>query len=126
LNDHHFLGELVYLLYALLNIGITAGYIFVAFAVAPHFDLKRQWTIVAGMFFFVTCGLTHLEMAYHALLNSHHVTLSNFSLVNHTVQVIAVWAFVTGLYLEYVTDQAKQGLKILPPKTRTDLDKQST
>jgi len=96
-------------MYALFNLAITAGYIFVGVTVAPSFDLKRNWAKVGGIVFFITCGLTHLEMAFYALssqvAHSAHLGISFFSFANHFIQVIAVWTFVVGLYLEYVADK---------------------
>lgn len=89
--------------FALLNFGITLGYLFVAVAVIPHMALSRMWVRAAAVGFFVTCGITHMEMAVYALLNQHHI-FTTFTVVNHSVQVIAVWAFVIGLYLEFIKD----------------------
>lgn len=108
--------------YALLNAGITAGYVFVGIAVAPSFDLKRNWAKWAGMLFFITCGITHLEMAYYSLwMGSIHAGVTLFSFANHLVQVVAVWSFVIGLYLEYVTDKRetdKESLNVIPKRKK--------
>jgi len=37
--------------------------------------------------------------------HSAHLGISFFSFANHFIQVIAVWTFVVGLYLEYVADK---------------------
>lgn len=90
-------------LFAFANLGIASGYLFITLAVAPHFTVRLARTRYGGMLFFLTCGLTHLEFAWHtfdgagipfAELTSWHM------MVIHVVQVVAVWLFVTGLYIE--------------------------
>lgn len=90
-------------LFALVNFGITLGYLFVAVAVLPNIDVRRWWVRWSAIMFFLTCGITHGEMAVYALLNKHHI-ITLFSAINHTIQVVAVWFFVVGLYLEFVQE----------------------
>lgn len=92
----------------LSNLGIFGGYLFVAFVVVPSMQVELVQTKAGGFFFFLTCGLTHLELAIHSyvrggldlanLLSWHMLTI-------HCVQVIAVWLFVWGLYQEFVKPQ---------------------
>lgn len=89
------------------NVGIMLGYMYVGAFVAPHFKLDERDTKIAGTLFFVTCGLTHLEMALHAWLTPEESFLESMvtswhGVLNHGVQVIAIWLFVTGLYRQFV------------------------
>jgi len=105
----------VFTYFAYANLGITLAYLFVGLVVVPYFDVKRNWVKWAGMVFFITCGLTHLEMAHHALFGAEHHPLTWFTITNHTVQVVATWIFVIGMYLEFVSDRIHSGdLNILP------------
>lgn len=91
-------------MYAVLNIIITMSYIFIAVVIAPHLAISRAWVKWVGAAFFLTCGLTHLEMAIIELTLHHHPGPSPFTYVNHSVQAVAVISFVVGLYLETVVD----------------------
>lgn len=91
--------------FTLANMGIFCGYLFIAFVVVPAFDVTRWFTKVGGFFFFVTCGFTHLELASHLWLTDglprSEMTSWHMTAI-HTVQVVAVWLFVIGLYVEFV------------------------
>lgn len=87
------------------NFGIALSYLFVAVAVLPHTYINREWIRWSGMAFFLTCGLTHTAMGLGAALGDHHLLFeSGFMLVNHSIQLIATWIFVVGLYIEFVRD----------------------
>lgn len=94
-------------LFVLANIGIFAGYIFAATAVAPRLLVRLRRTQVGGVLFFLTCGLTHLELAVHSATHVE-IGLSEFTSWHmvgiHLVQVVAVWMFLTGIYRELTTD----------------------
>lgn len=88
------------------NIGIMLGYVFVAIFIAPKISVELVRTKVGGIWFFVTCAFTHAEMASHALFSnglSLNEMLSVHMLVIHLTQVVAVWLFVSGLYVEFVS-----------------------
>lgn len=91
--------------FVLANLGIVVGYTFLAVAVVPRAAARLRRTKIGGVVFFFTCALTHLELAIHAAF-SGGVTLDELlswhMAVIHLVQVISVWAFVTGLYIENV------------------------
>lgn len=87
------------------NIGIFLGYVFVGLIVVPHFPVRLAQTKIGGFFFFMSCGLTHLELAIHAFLRGgldYPSMLSWHMLTIHAVQVLSVWVFVWGLYQEFV------------------------
>jgi hypothetical protein len=90
--------------YALFNIGITLAYFFVASAVMPNVAVSRRWVTIAAVGFFTTCGFTHLDMAVHAITGAPEWPEWHMW-VNHLVQLFAAWAFVIGLYFEFVTDK---------------------
>lgn len=92
--------------FAVTNFGITIGYLFIAVAVVPHIAVKRTWVRIAAVLLFLTGGITHGMMAVDALIGHHPIT--PLSQVNHTVQVLAVWGFVYGLYRQFVVGSARE------------------
>lgn len=93
-------------LFALENLTICAGYLFVAVKVAPLFMRKfgvRYWsTKVGGIGFFLLCGLTHADQAYRALFAGGMPGMAadwHMHLI-HAPQAVCVWMFVIGLYVE--------------------------
>lgn len=97
------------LFFALLNLVIVFGYLFVAFFVMPYMDI-RKWTKIWGALFFLTCALTHIELATHAYLNEPFGFLAGHvdwhMWLVHIPQAFSVWGFVTGLYREFVIPKA--------------------
>lgn len=94
-------------LFFLSNLGIFFGYLFVAVKVAPNFKISKLYTKIGGIVFFVTCGLTHADLALHAWAQeaiTYNDFVSPHMLGIHFVQVIAVWVFVLGLYNEFVRE----------------------
>lgn len=100
------------LVFVLVNLGIVAGYMFLAGVVVPRTNAQLRSTRWGGVVFFLTCGLTHLELAVHAAADQP-ITLADFEswhmLAVHVVQVIAVWFFVIGLYREFVVRKIERG-----------------
>lgn len=85
------------------NFGIFLGYCFIAGVVVPAMPITLLATKVGGFFFFVTCGFTHLELAAHTLFTPGETDLTSWHMVvNHSVQVVAVWLFIWGLFQEFV------------------------
>lgn len=87
------------------NFGIFLGYLFVAYKVAPYFQINSLKTKISGVVFFITCGLTHLEFVLHTLSGEGFTVqdlVSAHMIIIHLVQVVAVWFFVTGLYNEFI------------------------
>lgn len=92
--------------YILSNLAITAGYVFLAAVVVPRATLKLKRTRYGGIGFFLLCGLHHLEGVVHYLVNPEGtvqgMATSLHMLLIDVPQAFAVWAFVTGLYIELV------------------------
>lgn len=88
------------------NIVIVLGYMFLAAVVVPRMTVRLHRTRYGGIVFFLTCAMTHLDMVYHYVFASDEPIGQVYSewhmLVIHVPQALAVWAFVTGLYLELV------------------------
>lgn len=72
------------------NLVIVAGYCVVPFTVLRYLPLSRSVRL-AGSFFFVTCAITHVSMAF----GFQH---SEWMVLNHTIQAIAVVWFVLGFW----------------------------
>jgi hypothetical protein len=93
-------------LFVLANLGITLGYMFLAIFVIPRISVRLTRTKVGGMLFFITCGLHHLDNVFHVLFQPHeevrNIMLQLHMLLIDVPQVIAVWLFVSGLYVELV------------------------
>lgn len=96
-------------IFALFNMIIFGGYVFIAFYVAPR--LKVQWwvTKVGSIGFFLTCGLTHAHLGLHAAAKQS-ISLPDMtawtSMLIHGTQAIFVWMFVLGLYKEVLNGWA--------------------
>jgi hypothetical protein len=73
------------------NLVIAAGYILVPFTVLRYLPLTKS-VLVSGAFFFVTCAITHLSMAFG-------FEDSVWMVVNHVVQAFAVVWFVLGFWM---------------------------
>lgn len=93
-------------LFVVSNLLIVMGYMFLALFVVPRITVHLTRTKVGGVLFFLTCGLHHLENVFHVLFQKHeengHTMTSLHMLVIDGVQAVAVFLFVTGLYLEVV------------------------
>ncbi len=93
------------LLFVFANLAITAGYIYLAFAVVPKLKVTLLRTKVGGIGFFLLCGLTHLLLALAPAYDTGHTTSAESAsswvmLAVHLPQAVAVWLFVSGLYIE--------------------------
>jgi hypothetical protein len=93
-------------LFVLSNIGITAGYIFLALGVLPRVTVHLTRTKVGGVGFFLLCGLHHLDNVFHYLFQGkqhvEHVFTEWHMIAIDVPQFVCVWLFVTGLYIELV------------------------
>lgn len=93
-------GETV-ALYATANLTIVAGYLFAAVAVGPRFRGVDMSTKVGGFWFFALCGITHLELAIHALFDDDGLSIDDMlgahNIVHMIVQSWAIWEFLFGL-----------------------------
>lgn len=92
------------------NFVIVVGYVFVGVAVIPYMEI-RPWTKFWGSIFFLTCGLTHLELAFHSYLKEElgfsDGGIAAHMQVVHAVQAFSVLGFVRGLYHEFVIPKAE-------------------
>lgn len=92
------------LLFALANLTITLGYIYLALVVLPRIRVTLLQTKIGGVGFFLLCGLTHTDMALTALfdpdMSMGAMATSWHALAIHLPQAVCVWLFVTGLYIE--------------------------
>ena len=90
-------------LFLTANLIIIISYMLVAVGIAPHFRSERSVTRVGGVFFFVLCGLTHLEFLVHWAIDQP-IGLDDYSsshmLFIHIPQAVAILWFVSGLYLD--------------------------
>lgn len=91
-------------LFVASNLAITLGYVFLATVVVPRVTARLPRTRYGGIAFFLLCGMHHLENVGHVLFQPTEpvaeVMLSLHMLLIDIPQAIAVWCFVTGLYLE--------------------------
>jgi hypothetical protein len=67
--------ELVSIVALIVNIVIALGYVGIAWFIVPRFDIAgsasgARWARFWGTVFFVTCAMTHLEIAYHFVTNT--------------------------------------------------------
>lgn len=89
--------------FALANVTIAAGYLFITFAVAPHFVVRRVATRVGSLAFFATSAITHLELTRHTFASGEVILDSPYNwlmLGTQVVQAVAVWVFIGGLWAE--------------------------
>lgn len=85
------------------NLVIVSGYAFAAFLITKRAlgaTLSiRAW--VAGISFFVFCGLSHLEMAYHSYMGESILrsdgSVSWHQLAIHIPQAFAIWLFLLSM-----------------------------
>ncbi len=91
-------------IFVLANLTIALAYLWLALAVLPSIPVKLTRTKIGGVGFFLLCGLTHAVMAISSILHPgmsmSEMATSWYSLAIHIPQAIAVWMFVTGLYIE--------------------------
>ena len=80
-----------------MNLIIAAAYAAIGIWITPKFQLGPiSWGTriarLSGLIFFLTCALTHVEMALHATDTSWQTEWHGLSL--HVVQAIAGWTFL--------------------------------
>ena len=100
------MNELLVVTAATTNLAIAVAYLGIGLFVAPKFDLAApSWgsrlAKLCGLAFFVTCGITHLELAAHAsgeidaAVDSQAAWLVSWhGLLVHTVQSLAGLGFL--------------------------------
>jgi signal transduction histidine kinase len=83
---------------ALLAVGVAGGYFTIAALIVPRIELGEATPrFVAafrggGVAFFVGCGLTHLHIAYHAVVDEREAGFHEAGF--HFLQIFGVWLFV--------------------------------
>lgn len=95
---------LLLFIFVLVNLAITLGYLYLAVRIVPKVRLQLKRTIYGGIGFFVLCAITHLDLAASTLF-APDMTFGEMAgswpmLLVHAAQAVAVWLFVTGLYVE--------------------------
>lgn len=113
-------------LFAISNLGITLGYVFLAAFVVPKVRVHLLRTRLGGVGFFLLCGLHHLENVAMTLFMGHesvHMAMTSWHMIVIDVpQVVCVWMFVSGLYLEIVRfgkAEVDLGEDFAPPKQQS-------
>lgn len=95
--------------FAVTNMAIICGYVFLALAVVPYMGLTRA-TKLWGAAFFILCAATHFELAFHSFTRTS-IGLSDESITLHMIgvhiaQAVSVAGFVRGLYREFAIPRA--------------------
>jgi hypothetical protein len=89
------------------NMVIVSGYLFASALITRRKGLAkgmstRAW--VAGLSFFGLCGLTHVELAFHAFFNLRVInvdgTVDWHMLAIHIPQGVSIWAFLWAMQME--------------------------
>jgi hypothetical protein len=110
--------------FTLANVVIATGYVYLALTVMRRINLKHAVTRIAGICFFLFCGLTHFDMAYNAIVNSNMafgmMDTSWYMLTIHIPQAVCVLVFAAGLYVE--VDTWNTGNYIRPSPNTTEKD----
>ncbi len=83
------------------NLGIVSGYLFASIMITLRKGAARDMSTrawVAGLAFFLLCGLTHVELAFHAALGVRIIGPEggvgwHMHLV-HIPQAVSIWAFL--------------------------------
>jgi hypothetical protein len=81
------------------NVGIALGYAGIGIYVAPKFDAAApsfglKVTKASALIFFITCAMTHVELALHAISDRPEWMLSPHFLLVHSIQAIAAPVFL--------------------------------
>lgn len=94
----HLLGHTA----AIAGLVIVLSYWLIAVGVMPFFSTPRSMTRVGGVYFFMLCGLTHLEMSGHYLADDDLEVDGDLSSMHMAAimipQAVAVLMFAAGLY----------------------------
>lgn len=94
------------MLFAVSNLTITLGYVFLSAYVVPRIAVRLTRTKIGGAGFFLLCGLHHLDNVYHALFQGQQsvrgVSVQLHMLMIDVPQAVFIWMFVSGLYVELV------------------------
>lgn len=89
--------------FIITNIVIFCSYAIIAYFVVPSLNVTYKITKYSGFAFFLTCALTHLDLAWHAMFG---IVLDRAEFISwhmlgiHIPQAIAVSVFTYSLYKE--------------------------
>jgi hypothetical protein len=89
------------------NLVIVSGYLFASLLITRRKGLAKGMSLrawLAGLSFFLLCGLTHVELAFHAFFNLRVINLDGtvdwHMLVIHIPQAASIWTFLWAMQLE--------------------------
>ncbi len=93
------LRDLLILVVAIENLAIAAGYVGIGAYVAPKFDaaatgLGLRLTKLSALVFFLTCAMTHTELAFHVFTDQPDWMISPHFIIVHGLQAVAAPAFL--------------------------------
>lgn len=83
-------------LLAAINGGIAAAYVVIGAWIIPQLRL-RHWATLSGAAFFITCALTHVELAIHGLVFRPEWMVDAHMWVVHVAQLVVDWAFIVAM-----------------------------
>ena len=83
-------------LFAAVNVAIAGAYVVIGAVIIPQLRLRRV-AILLGAGFFLTCALTHVEMALHAVLEQPSWLVAPHMWAVHVAQVVVDWGFILAM-----------------------------
>lgn len=81
---------------AIVNVGVAAAYVVIGAVVIPQLRL-RPFARFAGIGFFLTCALTHVELAAHVVTTRASWLVSPHMWAIHLIQLVVDWAFIVAM-----------------------------
>ncbi len=89
------------------NLIIVSGYLFASMLITRRKGIAKDMSTrawIAGLSFFLLCGLTHVELAIHAFFNLRVIELDGtvdwHMLLIHIPQAVSIWTFLWAMQLE--------------------------
>lgn len=94
-------------IYAAENFLIALGFLYLGLGVIPRATRTLPLTRIGGILLFLAAAAAHIDTGITVLRDNHafffhHVGSQWRAIAFHGVQMIALYVFVTGLYLEWV------------------------
>jgi hypothetical protein len=103
------------------NLIIVSGYLFASLLITRRKGMAKGMSLrawLAGLSFFLLCGLTHVELAFHAFFNLRVIetdgTVDWHMLAIHIPQAASIWVFLWAMQLEGAPPPAPPGVPVLP------------
>lgn len=81
---------------AAVNVGIAAAYLVIGGVIIPQLRLRR-WAGLFAIGFFVTCALTHFDVAFHAVTEHTHWMIEPHMWAIHVAQLVVDWGFIIAM-----------------------------